>query len=151
MRTKSAHEINVYNAFTVAYSRTVLLLRYSLVRKFVAFPLFCYFVTFNKVVDVIEQKSQLRRPEVIFPKLVQNTWKMGTNHGTKFMKEMKKPLLFGVGCPGQKDKRLFYHVDDVTTLAWLQYLQVQERHLLEQYNRKIATPTNLNNLPMAQF
>ena len=68
-----------------------------------------YFVIFNKVVV----EPQLRRPEVIFPKLVQNTRQMGTNHGTKFMKEMK----FGVGCPGQKEKRLFYHVDDVTTLA----------------------------------
>ena len=75
---------------------------------------------FNKVVDVIEQKPQLRRPEVIFPKLVQNTRQMGTNHGTKFMKEMKKPLLLGVGCPGQKEKRLFCHVGDVATLAWLQ-------------------------------
>ena len=72
---------------------------------------------FNKAVEVIEQKPQLRRPEVIFPKLVQNTRQIGTKHGTKFMKEMKKPLLFGIGCPGQEVKQLFYHVDDVTTLA----------------------------------
>ena len=72
-----------------------------------------YFVIFNKVVV----EPQLRRPEVIFPKLAQNTRQMGANHGTKFMKEMKKPLLFGVGCPGQKEKRLFYHVDAATTLA----------------------------------
>ena len=99
------NQINVCNALTVAYSMTVFF------KVFISKEICCisiyYFVIFNKVVDVIEQKPQLRRPEAIFPKLVQNTWQMGTNHSTKFMKEMKKPLLFGVGCPGQKEKRLF--------------------------------------------
>ena len=77
------NQINVCNALTVAYSTTVFFFKIFISKEICRISIY-YFVIFNKEVDVIEQKPQLRRPEVIlFPQT-------GTKHVTNGNKRWHK-------------------------------------------------------------